>query len=255
VAQWSVVRSNEWTPEAVARFWDRFADDTRLHEGYFSRTFGAAIVAALRAHAGLRRGSRVLDLGCGTGELIDQLLDAGAVVAGVDQSPKSVALVNERFRSRSSWLGATSEVPDGVNDVVTCIETVEHLDDANVASLLASASAALHPGGRLFVTTPNDERLRDSFVYCPFCDSEFHSMQHVRSFTASSLSTLLEANGWRVEHIEATNLWATTPLRWHGEHLRDAKTHYTAWARARLHLHGASPHLIAVASPSGAARR
>jgi SAM-dependent methyltransferase len=47
--------------------------------------------------AGVQAGQRVLDVGCGPGALIAELVERGADVSGVDPSPQFVAAVRERY--------------------------------------------------------------------------------------------------------------------------------------------------------------
>jgi hypothetical protein len=54
------------------------------------------------------------------------------------------------------------------------------------------------PGGLAMFTTPNTEDLSRNSVYCPFCDSEFHRVQHVRSLTPGSLQDFLVSAGFDV---------------------------------------------------------
>jgi hypothetical protein len=55
----------------------------------------------------------------------------------------------------------------------------------------------LAPGGVIVFTTPNDEDLGASRLYCPECDHVFHRWQHIRSWSAQSLSAFLTAQGFR----------------------------------------------------------
>jgi hypothetical protein len=48
------------------------------------------------------------------------------------------------------------------------------------------------------VTVPHDENLAAGATYCPFCDSEFHHMQHQQSFTAERMRELLSKHGFDV---------------------------------------------------------
>ena len=39
----------------------------------------------------------------------------------------------------------------------------------------------LQIGGRLIITTPNDENLDEKMVFCSNCKNIYHSMQHMRT--------------------------------------------------------------------------
>ncbi|HEX5707136.1 MAG TPA: methyltransferase domain-containing protein, partial [Pyrinomonadaceae bacterium] len=56
----------------------------------------------------------------------------------------------------------------------------------------------LKPGGIVMFTTPHAEDLEQSMTYCPFCEAEYHRVQHVRSFTPETMTELLESHGLEV---------------------------------------------------------
>jgi ubiquinone/menaquinone biosynthesis C-methylase UbiE len=93
--------------------------------------------AAALAQAGHLHGKRVLDLGCGTGDLTLALLDAGADVTAIDLSTGMLDLARrrvQRFRPAASQprfeLAAAERLPfdDGAFDVVVGRFILHHLD-------------------------------------------------------------------------------------------------------------------------------
>lgn len=189
----------DWTPEAVARFWGWYASQPHLHSQYFSRQVGAGVVEVLALTGALR--GKVLDYGCGPGYLLEHLLKRpGINCRSCDFSMEAVNQTTAKFNGRPNWGGAThikalpAPFPDGEFDVVTCLETIEHLNDEQLAGVLKEMRRLAKPGGMVFFTTPHDENLALAQAYCPFCDSQFHNVQHLRSFTTDGLrKTLVEA--------------------------------------------------------------
>ena len=96
----------------------------------------------------------------------------------------------------------------------------------------------LKPGGRLVVTTPNEEDLEQSKVVCPECLARFHKMQHVRSWSARTLTERLEGYGFKGK-ATATLLSQYTGAK--------AVAH-----RLFYRLRGVSPHLVYVGSNEAA---
>lgn len=104
---------------------------------------------ALIAAAGIGRGARVLDVGCGGGELLLAARDAGAQVTGVDPASG----MRERARSRGLDVrdADAAHLPfvDGTFDVVTAVNALQFADDTTAA--LREFARVLAPGGRIAV--------------------------------------------------------------------------------------------------------
>jgi len=80
------------------KFWDRVADDWQIQigsTGDSNRTLNSDPV--IWSFAGEVRGLRVLDAGCGTGYLANQLESRGAGVTGVDFSERMIAIAREQY--------------------------------------------------------------------------------------------------------------------------------------------------------------
>ena len=108
-------------------------------------------------------GGRVLDIGCGTGFLLEQLAGRGFSGVGVDLSPESVEIAQARLaelgaadRLRAE-VGSAYEPPDGPFDLVTITDVLEHLEDPRAC--LTAARERLAPGGLVVVSTPNRRSL------------------------------------------------------------------------------------------------
>jgi 2-polyprenyl-3-methyl-5-hydroxy-6-metoxy-1,4-benzoquinol methylase len=229
-------RPIEWTPASVQRFWEYWSGRADLEECYFARQAGGAVVDFLSTFVPLA-GAAVLDLGSGPGYLIDRLLERGARVHAADLSEQSIAKVQTRLAGREGWQGAKRmdgpviPWPDGVFDVVCCLETIEHLTAEQCGATLAEARRVLRPEGTLLVTTPNEEPLEASHTLCPNCGSIYHRMQHLRSWSAGDLLAALEDAGFGVRFCRGLNFMAPTrPPRptWYTASLRDV----VQWIRA-----------------------
>ena len=99
--------------------------------------------------------ARVLDLGCGTGELLDYLGDVS--YTGVDVSGEYITHARQRFGSRAEFFvgNATSfDLPARGFDLILAIGVLHHLDDTEVRQLLRQAANALEPGGRMITVDP-----------------------------------------------------------------------------------------------------
>ena len=207
------MRANPWTNESIARFWNEHAGGNEAD--YFSNQVGAGIVHLLSLKGLVRRKTRVLDYGCGPGWLLAEFLARGADCAGVDTSPNSISMAARVLAPAVEKAdlavlnGSRAPFPEGSFALVTCVETIEHIpDDPALDGLIGDVHRLLIPGGVILLTTPHDEDLRSQFTYCPFCDTRFHPMQHVRSFTIGQVQGLLRRNGFTIDFCEPISLTA-----------------------------------------------
>lgn len=104
---------------------------------------------------------RVLDVGCGRGEWLSLLRDAGVRAAGVDASAYFVAAGRDRGLDlvQADAVEHLAQRPAGALDLVTAFHLIEHLDVETLLALIAAAREALRPGGCLLVETPNPTNL------------------------------------------------------------------------------------------------
>lgn len=150
---------------------------------------------------GFKRGGRLLDVGCGTGNFLVRAREAGYRVEGVDLNPEAVGPARARGltvhqKSLEDFAAAT---PAGTFDVVTMFDVIEHFD--NPAEMVALAHKLLAPGGGLIVTTPNG--LRPT----PFGRDDFDSPpHHLTRWSPDALFALMGRHGFAVERSYFTYL-------------------------------------------------
>jgi SAM-dependent methyltransferase len=100
-------------------------------------------------------GSRVLEIGCGLGDLLAHLEERGCRAVGVDISPRSVALARRRHPSLTIDVADVEQdpLPEGPFDAVIFSDVVGHLDDVQTA--FERVRPLLGPSGRVIVTYYN----------------------------------------------------------------------------------------------------
>lgn len=104
---------------------------------------------------------RALDLGCGRGEWLELLGEAGFAARGVDLDEGMLAACRERGLDviNGDAIGALRDAPDASLTVVSAFHLVEHISFEQVQELIVQAQRALGPGGLLILETPNPENL------------------------------------------------------------------------------------------------
>lgn len=115
--------------------------------------------------AAVSPGMRVLDVGCGRGEILRHCARLGARAYGVDYAPVAVRMAwnsttrDEEARSAIGVYQADAKwlpFPAGSFDRVLMFDLVEHLRPWELDQALAEARRVLRPDGRLIIhTAPN----------------------------------------------------------------------------------------------------
>jgi SAM-dependent methyltransferase len=124
-------------------------EEDRRHWWFRGRL--AVLRTVLRGVVPARR-ARLLELGCGTGNMLEMLAEFGEAV-GMETDPVLLAAAQAAgLDARRGTLPDDLVVPEGWADVVLLLDVLEHLDDE--AGALGTARRALGPGGALIVTVP-----------------------------------------------------------------------------------------------------
>jgi len=106
---------------------------------------------------------RALDVGCGTGFLLERLAERGFSGIGVDLSPESVAHAQRRLAETrggerlSAVVGSAYEPPEGPFDLICLTDVLEHLEEPRAC--MRALRDRLAPGGLVVVSTPNRRSL------------------------------------------------------------------------------------------------
>jgi SAM-dependent methyltransferase len=146
-------------------------DYANLKKDRFSSAFTYArsrlhprLEAYLRA---LPRGSRILDVGCGTGEQIKMYRNLGLDAVGVEPAPHMREVAQRSNPGVPIMQGTVLDLPlpDGAFDVVVAIEVLRYLDRTDWNRAFCEILRVLRPDGRLLVTMRNRYALDGFFLY------------------------------------------------------------------------------------------
>jgi 2-polyprenyl-3-methyl-5-hydroxy-6-metoxy-1,4-benzoquinol methylase len=243
-----VTTGEDWAPIEIERFWNWMS---HTQQRYFTEMVAPGLVKFLRRHVELKN-LTLLDFGCGNGAFLEALKFSGAKLHGTDFAATSVDKAKERSKTNpliveiSTCNSLPLKYPDNTFDIITLIETIEHLKNDYLESTLQEIYRLLKPGGKLFVTTPNKERLESGFTYCPFCNKTFHRMQHVRSFSDDSLKATLSDFRFRCLLTSQTNFnGIQAPLK-HFAISMAMKVYYSLYRRPLDRSKANTPHLAGI---------
>ncbi len=93
------------------------------------------------------KSQKILDLGCGEGVLVKEYRAKGYNISGIDFNYSSECV------TKASIL--QTGLPDASQDVVICLDVIEHLSIMEQDVALAEIHRVLKPGGTFYATIPN----------------------------------------------------------------------------------------------------
>lgn len=148
-------------------------------------TYAAALLPAIAA---LPLRGRVLEIGTGTGVLLQRLLDLGfAEAVGVEPSLAAISAASPKVRGliREGVFTETDFAPESF-DLICCFQTLEHVPDPR--ALVKSCARLLRPGGALALVTHDYTAPLNRLLgrRSPIIDIE-----HLQLFCRASLERLL----------------------------------------------------------------
>jgi ubiquinone/menaquinone biosynthesis C-methylase UbiE len=174
-------------------------------------------------------GARVLEVGCGDGEMTAAITGAdGAGVVALDLSRRRLERTAQRAPGTRLVQSSVYELPfaDGSFDTVLCTDLLEHLDEPDLAvrELVRVASS------RVLLSVPYSIRIERTL--CPHCRKSYYLYGHQHSFGREGIQRLAEQAGARVlrfEHVipmfECRRYRWLPPLKWLlWDHFKDTGT-------------------------------
>jgi 2-polyprenyl-3-methyl-5-hydroxy-6-metoxy-1,4-benzoquinol methylase len=200
-----VKQTVKWDSEKLRKFWE-FEYKVRQWQ-FFSGVYTKPVTRKIRKLIGKNR-QRILDLGCGNGDMVRSLAEYYPSVSGADIQSSRLEELNTQSKSvpRIQFYSydELSEM-DKSFDVITSIEIIEHLNDDELDTHFDQIKKLLKPDGIVFISVPNSENLERSFVRCPDCGAVFHKVQHMQSWTPKRLTSYLQMEGFEIISIGTTN--------------------------------------------------
>lgn len=191
--------------------------DTELEHWWF-RGRRDVLCSILRQLA-LAPGTRVLEVGSGTGGNLDILAQFGSV-SGLEMDANALAMSVERTRGRFDLRRGRcpDDVPfhEGTFDLICFLDCLEHIADD--VGTLEGMRGLLAPGGSILVTVP-------AYQWLWSAHDEF--LHHHRRYDRASLTKCAQAAGYRIERVTYFNtllLPLAVAVRWCDRLLRRGRS-------------------------------
>jgi SAM-dependent methyltransferase len=157
--------------------------------------------------AGMSPGYRVLEVGCGTGNVLRALTEAcpGGTVIGMDLFADGLRFARARMPNAPLVRGDALHPPfAGRFEIVGMFDVLEHLDDD--LAVLRALRFLIADGGRLIMTVPAGRALWSYFD---------EASRHVRRYEIDDLAGKLRKTGFEVEFI-SPYMGILYPVLWLG---------------------------------------
>jgi len=148
----------------------------------------------------IKRGMRLLEIGCGRGEFLSHFKDMGAEVYGVDLSPEAKNLSKDLAITQCNLERDKLSFEDNYFDVVFNKSFLEHLRDPE--NFFTEAYRTLKPGGLLLTLVPDWESQYKTF---------FDDHTHNTPYTINSLRDVYKI--FSFENVKVQK-FRQLPLTW-----------------------------------------
>lgn len=143
---------------------------------------------------------RLLELGCGSGQMLKRMQEMGWQVEGVDFD--STAVENARSKGLQVRFGSleAQSYPDKHFDVIVMSHLIEHVHDP--LRLLRESHRILKPGGQVVLVTPNNESLGHRLFKEAWRGLEVP--RHLYLFSLRALQELFQKARFKVKNVKIT---------------------------------------------------
>jgi 2-polyprenyl-3-methyl-5-hydroxy-6-metoxy-1,4-benzoquinol methylase len=163
--------------------------------GFEEKFRGSAedIKARQRAYVEYFQGQNdILDIGCGRGEFLELLREAGIKVKGVDLDLDMVLYCREKGLNviQEDGFAYLDSLPDEALGGVFAAQVIEHLESKQIIELVKLCQRKLRPGGILILETLNPKCLMI------FAESFYMDFSHIKPIHPEAMKFLLESTGF-----------------------------------------------------------
>lgn len=192
--------STTYRQRIYANYGKNFQDTPETFDYASSLRWGSAYSYYLRNWLPDIKTARIVDLACGRGALLHFFKEQGYQnIEGVDISPDQIAL-SRQITPNVTEANVIEYLETHVNqfDLITGFDIIEHFYKDELLCFLDTAYAALKPGGRLILQTPNAEG--------PWgAQHRYSDFTHEIGLTPNALGRLLKITGFIILEARECN--------------------------------------------------
>lgn len=140
---------------------------------------------------------KIMDVGCGTGIMMNYLKKYGSVV-GIDTSDEALNFCRLRGKGRV-YKASINQLPfdNSSFGLVTALDVIEHVEEDEQA--LRELFRVCKKGGRVTITAP---------AYNFLWSKHDIALGHKRRYTARKLKKKIESVGFKIEFLSYSNIFA-----------------------------------------------
>lgn len=152
-----------------------------------------------------KKTGKVLEIGCGTGFLLNRFKESGWQVYGIEPSPFASKITKEIYGIDilSNYIDETIE--SNQFDVVLMLDVIEHIKDPN--KLISDIQKVLKKDGILIIGTGNINSFNARL--CLKRWAYFGSYEHISFYSPQSINYLLKRNGLYIKELIKTSYQGT----------------------------------------------
>lgn len=159
--------------------------------------FSAALSQLVKDNVIELKGSRLLDVGCMTGVLLQSALDLGAAsVAGVEPSRWAACICESKGLKVTNAFFDENYPDDERFDIITMFDVIEHVPDPD--AFILNARRLLTDNGVLVITTPNINSIYSRVLRRAYW---FIELMHLFYFTPDSLTKCISKASMQTQMI------------------------------------------------------
>ncbi len=149
-----------------------------------------------------RSNNRILDVGCGKGDFLNEAKKRGWEVYGTEYSQKALEICRGNGLNMKQGKLSPDFFPSDYFDVITSIEVLEHINNPNEE--IEQIRHFLRKGGLFYCTTPNFDSLMRYYLKTDY--NVIVYPEHLAYYTKSTLNQLANKNGFQNTEFLSTGI-------------------------------------------------